>query len=140
MYAKPELNREQMLRIYLALQNGLDIGPYANEQFTYDQLDQISSGLRSGIEVSLYVKPELDALQMYELRTAIESEVNISCILDSNITAEHMCCLRHIVIGNEDFEYRGSYYWIDYHSDNENILRKDKIEYAVYDGKELKLV
>jgi hypothetical protein len=61
--ARPELDHPRMEQVLWALQDGVDIEPYANTRYTGDQIHVIAVGLRSSednenVDVSVYDNPE----------------------------------------------------------------------------------
>ena len=64
MYAKTELNSNQMFEILRGLHSKIDVSVYARPEFNSEQMAEIRLGLEIGLNVKDYAKPDIDARQM----------------------------------------------------------------------------
>ena len=71
-------DHRRMREVRLGLEEGVDISPYAANEFDWLQREEIFEGLSHRLDVSMYAYPDFDSRQMREIRLGLESDIDVS--------------------------------------------------------------
>lgn len=77
VYAKPELNAEQMRQLYSGMIRGLDVSSYASAEFSARQIQLLNKIQEYGGDIEKYAVPENSPYILKQVLTALKASEKI---------------------------------------------------------------